>query len=63
MQIILMRWTIYGRGVRGAKQRFYTSLVLEKTDPDARDNFRRLADKYRKLKKNHKILYWILNNV
>lgn len=58
-----MRWTIYGSGVRGAKQRFYTSLVLEKMDPDARENFRRLADKYRKLKKNHKILYWILNNV
>ncbi|MBO7103862.1 MAG: hypothetical protein J6W22_00035 [Fibrobacter sp.] len=39
------------------------NVSCEKMDPDARENFRRLADKYRKLKKNHKILYWILNNV
>jgi len=39
------------------------NVSCDKMNPDARDNFRRLADKYRKLKKNHKILYWILNNV
>ena len=30
---------------------------------DHRPIVQQLADKYRKLKKNHKILYWILNNV
>lgn len=39
------------------------NVSCDKMNPDARENFRRLADKYRKLKKNHKILYWILNNV
>lgn len=39
------------------------NVSCEKMNSDARENFRRLADKYRKLKKNHKILYWILNNL
>ena len=34
-----------------------------KMDPDDRENFRRLADKFRKLKKDHKIIYWLLNNL
>lgn len=34
-----------------------------KMDPEYRERFRQLAKKYRKLKKKHRILYWILNNV
>lgn len=34
-----------------------------KMDPEYRDRFIQLAKKYRKLKKKHRILYWILNNV
>lgn len=34
-----------------------------KMDPDDRENFRRLANKFRKLKKDHKIIYWLLNNL
>lgn len=39
------------------------NVSCEKMDPDERENFRRLADKYRKLKKDHKIIYWLLNNL
>ena len=34
-----------------------------KMDPEYRDRFIQLAKKYRKLKKKHRILYWILNNI
>lgn len=34
-----------------------------KMDPEVRDRFIQLAKKYRKLKKKHRILYWILNNI
>lgn len=39
------------------------NVSCEKMDPDARENFRRLANKFRKLKKDHKIIYWLLNNL
>ena len=34
-----------------------------KMDSESRERFRQLAKKYRKLKKKHRILYWILNNI
>ena len=30
-------------------------------DPEARERFRQLADKYRRMRMNHPIMYWILN--
>lgn len=35
----------------------------DKMNPKSRERIRLLAKKYRKLKKKHRILYWILNNV
>ena len=34
-----------------------------KMDPEVRERFRQLAKTYRRLKKKHRMLYWILNNI
>ena len=39
------------------------NIPYEKMKPEYRDRIWQLADKYRRLKKNHQIIYWILNNV
>ncbi len=39
------------------------NIMCDKVNPKSRARFRELADKYRRLKKNHAVIYWILNNV
>ena len=39
------------------------NIMCDKVNPKSRARFRELADKYRRLKKNHQIIYWVLNNI
>lgn len=38
------------------------NISCKKMNPEYRERFRQLADKYRRMKSNHPIIYWILNN-
>ena len=38
------------------------NIPYEKMNPEYRDRIWHLADKYRRLKSNHPIIYWVLNN-
>ena len=39
------------------------NIACEKMIPEYRERFRQLADKYRRMKTNHPVIYWILNNL
>ncbi|MBO7413291.1 MAG: hypothetical protein J6U20_06470 [Fibrobacter sp.] len=38
------------------------NIACDKMDPKARERIRQLADKYRRLRSNHQVIYWILNS-